>query len=882
MLKREEIFAELACVCDFSMTLDTDGLKVLDSRVKEAFALVKSFHNSGAGGVVVCKANSYVVDRLLACIYASFLKRRDKRFAIAAENFCVLALGGYGREEMAPNSDVDIVLLFSARLSKQIKASIADAFLYPLWNLGVKIGHVSLTSREAIENASKDPIFKTALLDVRFLFGSKALYSRFLSRLTIAFYLNKRSHFEQLMRLKRDRHEKSGWTPYLQEPNIKNGIGGLRDFQTMRWKTKLNLGGGIRTLAEHKLISTKEYSRVMHSFDFLLRVRNQLHYISTFPTDVVDIEYQPKLADFFCPEVPAARRVESFMRKLYFAFRNVDFVSKSARKRMRLRLPEDVKSNMRNIGTRVAGNKKIRFGEFSMWRGEISADSSSVFVKSPKSLIEVFLICQKFSVAPSETLELLIRDSLSLIDDKFRASPEISAIFLEIIQNRGKVFSALEVMHYWGVLGAYLPEFGEITCMVQQEYYHRFTADIHTLNSIANLDKIFCAGAEDGIYWHYHKVIMSLASPSLIYIMLLFHDIGKGDEIKGHSQHSAEIAEKILVKWGVPRSDIESILFAIVNHLEMSRFWQRNDVEDANAIRRFAKIVGNETNLKNLYILTFCDANATNETFWNSYKQGLHEMLYANTLQYFSESEAYSDASIERHIDVVVSEIISSGEIVGLEPLLFEHVNNLPPAYFLSHGKTDVVRQIHLVSEFKKKLSKGIDTPSVDWEDHPRRSVSSLCVVSKDRQGLFLTLVGVLTLLGFDILGTKIITRSDGITIDTFYVSGSGGVLKNAHLLDMFKEYFAKSLSGKISLDAEIEKIFARSSKKAKGDLISSARVYRRGGHIVLEVLAFDCKGILYQIAKRIRERGYDIVFARVNTEHRLGRNVFYIKKSIP
>ena len=882
MLKQEEIINELKSVCNFSEMLKKGDVATLPKQLKNAFSIVRNFHNLGAGGVVVCKANSFIIDKLLESIYALFSHRRQRRFTEVANGFCILALGGYGREEMSPNSDVDIMLLFSARLSKQVRASVADEFLYPLWDLGLKIGHVSLTSREAIDNASADPIFKTALLDSRFLFGSQALYSRFISRFKLNFYLNKREHFEQLMRLKRDRHEKCGWTPYLQEPNIKNGIGALRDIHTMRWKTKLNFGGGLRSLAERKIISAKEYAQVMRAFDFLLRVRNHLHYIATFPTDVIDVEYQPKLADFFCSELPQSERVESFMRKIYFTFRKVDFVAKSARKRMRLKLPDDVKSNMRNLGVRVAANRKINVDEFSMWRGEISANSSGIFKRRPEMLINIFHICQQFSVAPSDSLEILIRDSLWLIDEKLRSSLEVSTKFLEIIQNGGKVFPALEVMHYWGVLGAYLPEFDDITCMVQQEYYHRFTADIHTLNAIANLDKIFCAGADAGVYWHYHKVMMSLASPSLIYIMLLFHDIAKSDGIKSHAQASAEIAERILSKWGLPKSDIESVVFAISNHLQMARFWQRNDVEDKDAIRRFAKIVGNESNLKNLYILTFCDANATNETFWNSYKQGLHEMLYANTLQYLSEGGGNTDFSLEKHIKTTIDEVISSKEIEGLEHLLFEHIKNLPSGYFLNHGKRDIVRQIRLVDIFKKNLLDAIDEPAVDWEDHPRRSISSLCVVSKDRRGLFLTLVGVLTLLGFDILGTKILTRNDGITIDTFYVAGaSGGIVKNPRLREFFKDYFSKALSGKILLDSEIEKIFTQTSKKVGGALIKSAKVYRRAGHIVLEVSAFDCRGILYQIAKRILERGYDIVFARVNTEHRFGKNVFYIKKTV-
>lgn len=883
MLQSSEIFEQIKKACDFSTAIELGKQDLVLAKLKNALKIVEDFHLHGGAGTIVCQANCYVIDSLLTSIFNSFQKRRNKLHTEASKKFCVLALGGYGRCEMSPSSDVDIMLLFSRAVSKQLKASIVDMFLYPLWNLGLKIGHVSLTSTEAIDNAFKDPIFLNAIFDVRFLCGSQSLYSRFSSKFKLRLFMHKRTHFEHLMRLKRDRHEKFGWTPYLQEPNIKNGIGGLRDFHTMRWKTKMNFGGDIRELAKRKIISSTEYLQVMRAFEFLLRVRNHLHYISTFPTDTVDAEYQPKLADFFCRECNVSERIELFMRKLYFAFRTVDFVSKSARKRMRLKLPDDVRNNMRNIGSRFSRNKKIHFDEFSVWRGEVSAHSSTVFKRRPEMLMDIFRKCQDFDGAPSESLELLIRDNLYLADDSWRNSPKVYLSFLDILKNKGKVFSALEVMHYWGVLGAFLPEFNDITCMVQQEYYHRYTADVHTLNSIAILDKIFCAGADDGVYWRYHKALMSLAEPEIIYLMLLLHDIGKGDGIKSHAQVSADTASYILNRWNLPQSEIDAVVFAVKNHLEMARFWQRNDVDDDDAIRRFARLVGNETNLKYLYILTFCDANATNDTFWNSYKQSLHEMLYTNTLQCLSDENGESFEIMHKRSSMIVAEILESDKIVGLENVLTKHLELLPQNYIFSHGKADVIRHVKLVDEFLKNQILGIDVPAIEWGDHPRRSISSLCVVSRDRSGLFLNLVGILTLMGFDILGSKILTRTDGITIDTFFLaSADGGIAKNPQLREYFKKYFSMYQKGSLSVENEVEKIWAKTSQKAKGDIIKSVKVFRRSKNIVVEILAFDCRGILFKIAKKIRERGYEIVFARVNTEHSFGRNTFYIRKPKP
>ena len=860
--------------CSFSESLATANFELLSQQVKKAFAIVRDFHERGASGAIVCKANSFVCDLLLEEICKRFpesVKIHQKHL----KNFCVVALGGYGREEMAPNSDIDIMLLYSGRVSKQVKEEIADAFLYPLWNLGLKVGHVSLTRSEAISNANKDAIFAMALLDMRFLFGTKSVFTNFKLRSEMSMLLHRRTRFSQLIRLAFERRKKFA-SAYVQEPNLKNGIGALRDCQTIAWISKMYLSGDVRLLAQRKIITAKEYLDFLRSQNFLMRVRNQLHYIATSPTETVDAEYQPLLAKFFCSQIDDEKlRTETFMRKLYFAFRSIDFLLRTCRSRMRLPLPRDIKQAIYPTNTDIADAKKFRFKGFYIKSGELFAENSNVFKRSPLRILEVFEKAQQFDVSPSESLQLLIRDNLSLVQ-KIKDTPEAIAIFLRIIKNSGKVFNALKTMHYWGLLGAIFSEFEDVSCMVQHEYYHQYTVDYHTLKAIEKLDKIFCACSDDGVYWRYHKALMSLGSPELIYLMILLHDLGKAESNKSHAQVSAELAEHVLKRWNLPQSDIDDIVFAVRNHLEMARFWQRNDVDDDDAISHFAELVENETNLKHLYILTFCDANATNDSFWNSYKQSLHETLYTNTLQYLSGKDNYVVKSSEK----VIAEILNSGEINGLELLLEEHIKNTPQEYLRNHSRADIIKHIRLIDSLKKNLQQGIEKPSISWDDHPRRSISSLCVVSTDRSGLFLTLVGALTLTGFDILGSKIITRKDGITIDTFFLSSTGdGVLKNKNLRESFRSILARAMSGKLSLDGEIEKILARTSKKANGQLIRSEKVFKRSKNIVFEAKAFDCRGVLYKIAKSIKDRGYDITFARVNTEHSLGRNTFYIKR---
>lgn len=882
MLQIEKLSDEVRDICKNSLSA-ANG-RPIQERVRDclqrSYSAVMRAHHNGASGKRVCAAHAECMDAIILKLYENFTVRRLKLARSAADKFCIVALGGYGRSELCPKSDVDIMFLYDNTVGDEIKTLIVDEILYPLWNTGLKLGHSSRTRREAIADARSDVISKNSMLDARFICGSKRVYSAFERAFKAMCARNKQEHFGELMRLKRDRHAKFGWTPYLQEPNIKNGIGGLRDAQTMGWKTFLNFGSSdFRELAKRRIISLSEYKAVSKAYDFLLRVRNDMHYNFGRENDLLDLETQPKIAARLgFSDTRQAQGVEIFMRKIYYSFRVIDAVSKTARKRMGLELPGDVLATMRHMGARKPRNRKFTVDGFSIYCGEVDAVWYNVFKTKPSRLINVFLYCQEYGAVPSDKLEVMIKDSRHLIDASVRSNKRTNAAFLKILERTGNVFPTLEMMHFWGVLGRFIEEFGDITCMVQHEFYHRFTADVHTLNTIAQLDKIFCA-RQDGkepFYWDYHKVLVSTKSPASVYLMLFFHDIGKGDGIRGHAEVGAEIASRLLDRLGVPPSDAEPIIFAIKNHLEMARFWQLHDVEDEKSIAKFASLVGNEEHLKYLYILTFCDAMGTSESFWNSYKQSLHSMLYSGTLAYLQKEESQRESSYRRRSERVMKELLAMPDMEMHSELLKEHFANLPRNYFLFHGRDDVAVHIKMIARLLRR--KSTDMPILEWRDDPNRSISKLCVVSYDRGGLFAVLAGILSLAGLDILGSKILTRPDGITIDTFYVTGiSGGLSENPRVRERFARQIASALNDPSSLDSEINDRFYSDSRTFSSEVNSDVFMRRESGKIILDIRTPDRVGLLYKIAKTIHLCGYNILFARINTENRWAQDTFHI-----
>ncbi len=840
---------------------------------------IHAAHKKGASGYTICHCISDVVDTIFTELYKIFAEELSETNSFELDNFCIVALGGYARRELCPRSDIDIMFLYSSnKVPDSFKEIAIDEIMYPFWNLGYKLGHSSRTLEEAIEEANKDILTKTSMLDCRFLCGSKRVFDMFSNTFSAMSALNADTHILELLRLKTTRHRKLGWSPYVQEPNIKNGVGGLRDFQTLLWVSKLKLGKGtLLELAKNRVISASEYKILRRAYNFLLRVRNEMHFRAGRENDLLDLELQPKIAYALgFRKRNIVERVEIFMREVYYALREIDSSSKAARKRMRIELTEDIEESM-GINRNSFTEYKYLDG-FIIKEGQIYAQNSNIFRDDPRLIIKLFVHCQTYGVMPSDELEILIRDSVHLIDEKVINDKSANDDFLEIIRSQWDVFPILLRMHFLEVLGKFIPEFDELTCLVQHEFYHRYTADIHTLNSIKELDKIFGANVEDYTYGYYHAIISDTSNSTLLYIALLLHDIGKSDGIRGHAEVGAEIAEPILKRMGLPEEDIETVIFLIANHLMMARYWQTNDIEDEKVIKKFADMVGDEEKLKYLYVLTFCDAKATSEELWNSYKQTLHTMLYKNTLRFLQKDEEQIKELYEERRQRALNAIMASEKKGTSEEEALEHFVNLPRNYFLLHSRSDLILHMNMVHIFRERMkaSFGNPMPVIDWSNDPNQSLSTVTIVTQDVKGLYYKLAGAFTYAGLNILGSKALSRGDGIIIDTFYITAvGGGAVQN----EKTRELFSTAIEKIFVFGQEI--ITPPAPKKDKNELVPhSITIGKQDDKIVLEVIAKDRPGLLYSITKKIYEFGYDITFARISAADRWGSNTFHLRKT--
>ena len=869
-------------------------------------AMIRMRHDAGESGLAITRARSAMIDVMLSHLFDYAIASWERQHGRLYTPVSLLALGGYGRSELSPLSDIDIMFLFPSKMKeaalKPIQAHLTNEILYILWDCGLKIGHSTRTLDEAFSEARKDVQNKTALLEARLIAGSTTLFEGFASTYK-AYYTveDPKGYIAIRLEDQRSRRSKHGDSVFLQEPDIKNGVGGLRDYQNTLWMARVKLGiTDIKELAEQNYLRRNELRDFQRSYEFLHRVRNELHIQKKRPTDVLDLEAQPRIAlGLGYTNSDMLGRVEQFMRDYYRAAQTIFRISKLVESRLALTLEKPSRFLSFRDVVRSRRHEKVKHIDgFLLRNRELSAEFPTVFRDDPARVIRVFRHCQSLDAQMDFALQTLVRESLPLVTRKVSESTDANTSFKAILEEAGNVYPTLALMHELGVLGRFIPEFDGLTCLVQHEYYHRYTADIHTLNAIRELDNIFTEA--EPITLKYREALHETPDPTLLYLILLLHDIGKAKGIQGHAESGVVIALPILKRLSVSPENAELVVFVIKNHLIMARFWQKRDVDDPNTAAAFAELVPSADKLRHLYVHTFCDARGTAAGLWNGYKDALHTSLYRSTLDQLIHGAAGLVTHNSQRLQMTYQDLVSK-TIPGISAdEITAHFNLLPERYFIHTDPAEISLHISMVNRLLKSISQadsvGTLRPVIEWKDDLNRSLTVVNVVTWDRAGLFYKLAGAFSVAGLSILGAKVISRSDHIAIDTFYVVEPGrGIVQSAKAQEIFARTVEEALVSNKDLYPDI---VAQARKLAPpryaqpvagGEILHASfpptvEVYHELSmqRTIVEVQARDEIGLLFRLSKTISDHGFDITFARIGTERGIAIDTFYIENASP
>lgn len=867
-------------------------LKAYKAYLDWAHRVTLRYHRWGGRGLRVARLRSQVFDVLNACLLGWARERCRREHGVDTLPVALLALGGYGRGELCPRSDIDVMFLYPSRNRpdnlQALQTTINDAVLYGLWDLDLKVGHSTRTAAEARKEAAESVESKNAMLEARFLGGDEKLferfqkdYERFIRKENIQDYI------EQRLVDQRERRERFGGTVFVQEPDIKNGVGGLRDYQNILWMARLKLDSrAVDHELVKRLLPKNEQQAFIGAYNFLLRVRHELHFQTDRPTDLLALDRQPQVAfNLGYRDPDLFRRIESFMRDYYrnaqLVFRTSEFLEQ------RLALDVRTRVSFKEVLQSRRHTKPLHFDGFMIHRGVISLEKKRSFEDDPLRLLRVFRHAQQRKARLDLELKRQIEAQRHLLTPHLSATPEAARCFRSILQEAGRVCPTLRQMHDTRLLAQFFPEWGSLECLVQHEYYHRYTADEHTLSTIEQLDHIF-SGQELDMTRKYHEALKRTALPALLYLILLLHDIGKARGPKGHAERGAAMATGILERFRVLPEVRVKIQSLIELHLEMARFWQRFDIDDPEVIQAFAGRVGDAQTLHYLYVLTFCDSRGTNQELWNSYKDTLHTQLYQATLQHFGETDMKVEATTLIPKETILERLpdLSKEEVEA-------HYNLLPERYFAYNNAEDIALHLAMIHRLLKTIAEADSLnaldPVIEWRDDLNLGLSVVHIVTWDRAGLFYKLAGAFSLADLSIVSSKALTRADHITIDTFYVSDpDGGVVRQAKARAQFREHLRDSLLHNKDLSESIlnkAQAFARlhylrQDQRLGAPLPPRVDVYHELAlrRTIIEVQATDSIGLLYQIARTIFEHGFDIAFARIATERDVAMDTFYIE----
>ena len=863
---------------------------------------VRLLANAGAGGREVCRARALLADVLIRHLWdyakGSLTGQAQKEFPSIA----IVALGGYGRGELNPCSDIDLCFLHHGQVVVNTKPlpsldRVMQVIYMTLLDLGFKPGHSVRTVAESVQEANRrsDPKSmetKTSLLEARLVVGDATLFEK-LKKTFVAKCVEgyEAEYIAARMKDQSERRARFGNSATMQEPNIKNGCGGLRDYQNLRWMIFFKHRTlDLEQMEEREFITAAERKQLESAYDFLLSVRSEMHALSPAPNrpyEVLTKSLQPTVATRLgYKDASPSRRLEQFMRDLYSDMRNIFLITRTLEERLALLPRASRMSNLRRF--LPAAFKKPApqtVDGFRFEDGQIRPASPRVFKDSPRRLMRVFLHAQQRGLGLHPDLATLVRRDLRLVDRTFLGDEHVRETFLEILNQRGNVAPTLRAMHEVGLLGKYVPEFGKLTCLVQHEFYHQYTADEHTLMCLAQLDRV--AESKDEGRARYTEIFHTIERPFVLYLALLLHDSGKAAHDGNHTAASALNAQRVARRLDLDGATTHSLCLLVEHHVDMAMVSQRRDLDDPAVIRQFAGMVQNIGNLNMLALLTFADAHATSDKLWNGFKDTLLWSLHHRTRDLLAGGTDFIRAE-ERQRELLAEEVCSLVPRSFGSDEIQAHFGTLPSRYFQIHSAQEVFQDLALAHRFMHRQIAADDKalePVIAWHNDPDRGYTTVKICTWDRAGLFSTVCGSLSAAGINILSAQIFSRADGIVIDTFFITEvHSGALVGREAREKFEDILRKALTGRaMDFPALIarQKVARPLYYALPGERIRT-RIHfdndTSADRTVIDVETEDHLGLLYAISRSLTALGLDISLAKISTEKGAAVDTFYVR----
>ncbi|MGB4829631.1 MAG: [protein-PII] uridylyltransferase, partial [Paracoccaceae bacterium] len=811
-------------------------------------------------------AQAYLTDGLVTTALAVAQHLHPLPNPTEAERIAVLAVGGYGRAEMAPQSDVDLLFLTPWKITPWAESMI-ETMLYLLWDLKLKVGHASRTVADCIRLAREDITIRTALLEHRFIAGYEPLAAELADRLWGELFRSTGPEFiEAKLAERAERHKRQGGQRYVLEPNVKEGKGGLRDLQTLYWIGKyLHRVSAARELVAMGLFRAEEYEAFRTAEDFLWAVRSHLHYITRRPNDTLTFDMQVEVAARMGYRDTGGRRaVEVFMQDY---FRHATRVGELTRVFLTQLEARHAKREASLFGI-FKLKKRVKKG-FKLVQGRIDVADPASFLSDKLNLLRVFEEGLRTGYLIHPNVMRIVTANLDLIDDDMRANPEAIRIFLDLMLKHGNPERALRRMNELGVLSAFIPEFEPIVAMMQFNVYHHYTVDEHIIQTISCLAQIERGELIEDLPLS-SSILKDGINRKVLFVALLLHDIGKGRP-EDHSILGAQIARRVAPRLGLTDDESDTVEWLVRYHLLMSDMAQKRDIGDPRTVRDFAKAVKTRKRLDLLTVLTVCDIRGVGPGTWNNWKAMLLRRLYAQTADALEGGlESVNRETREADAKRRLRERLAAWDAKDLRTEVARHYQ--PYWQGLSTDTQTIFATL--------LRGLGDDEIRIDLHPDPDHDATRACFALADHPGIFSRLAGALALVGANVVDARTYTSKDGYATPVFWIQDIEGHPYDVDRLPRLRQMIERTLKGEI---------LPRDALKDRDRVKKREREFRFPTHItfdnegseiytIVEVDTRDRPGLLYDLTRTLAANNISIVSAVIATYGAQVVDTFYVK----